>query len=109
MNSNVEKREWTKEEIVALLDAKDAAVLRGLVVIYSLQTAEEKFAKETVESNGVGFSGYDAQFLSSLAQQVMDKGLLSQKQLASARKRIRKYAGQLTLVANGKLHVQIVT
>jgi hypothetical protein len=102
-----EKKIWKKEEIKDLLQKSDKAVMRGLVVIYSLQTEDEKKAEETSEHNGVGFSGVDAKFLSSLAKQVMVKGRLSEKQMLHARKKMMKYAGQLTLVSNGKLVVNV--
>jgi hypothetical protein len=101
------KKIWKKEEIKDLLQKNDKAVMRGLVVIYSLQTEDEKKAEETSEHNGVGFSGVDAKFLSSLAKQVMTKGRLSEKQMLLARKKMLKYAGQLTLVSNGKLVVSV--
>ena len=66
-----EKKIWKKEEIKDLLQKNDKAVMRGLVVIYSLQTEDEKKTEETSEHNGVGFSGVDAKFLSSLAKQVI--------------------------------------
>ena len=101
-----EKKIWKKEEIKDLLQKSDRAVMRGLVVIYSLQTEDEKKAEETSEHNGVGFSGVDAKFLSSLAKQVMAKGGLSEKQMLHARKKMMKYAGQLTKVSNGQLVVK---
>jgi hypothetical protein len=100
-----EKKKWKKEEIRELLEKNDKAVMRGLVVIYSLQTDSERRIEETAEHNGVGFSGTDAKFLSSLAKQVLEKGRLSEKQMLYARKKMLKYAGQLTKVSNGQLQV----
>jgi len=102
-----EKKVWKKEEIKELLMKSDKAVMRGLVVIYSLQTAEERSAEVTIEHNGVGFSGVDAKFLSSLAEQIQKRGSLSEKQMFYARKKILKYAGQLTKISNGKLAVTV--
>ena len=92
-----EIKKWKKEEIVELLKSNDKAVLRGLVVVYSLQTQEEQYTDQTVENNGVGFSGTDAEFLSSLAKQFLERGWLSHKQMEKLRVRILKYAGQLTI------------
>ena len=102
-----EKKVWKKEEIRELLETNDRAVVRGIVVIYSLQTEDERKTAETMEHNGVGFSGLDAQFLSSLAKQILERGWLTEKQMVYARKKILKYAGQLTKVANGKLKVEV--
>lgn len=103
-----EKKKWSKDEIREMLMVSDKAVARGLVMIYSLQTDSERNESMTVEHNGVGFSGVDAEFLSSLAKQVLAKGGLSEKQLFYARKKMFKYAGQLTKIANGKISVTAI-
>ena len=102
-----EKKIWKKEEIKEMLQTNDNAVLRGIVVIYSLQTEDEKKAGETIEHNGVGFSGFDAEFMSSLAKFILSRGYLTDKQLEYGRRKIMKYAGQLAKVANGKLKVTV--
>ena len=101
------KKIWKKEDIKTLLQTNDNAVLRGIVVIYSLQTEDEKKAGETIEHNGVGFSGVDAEFMSSLAKFILNRGYLTDKQLEYGRRKIMKYAGQLTKVANGRLKVTV--
>ena len=93
---------WTKEEIQALINRNDKAVIRGLLAIYDRQTADEKETESTNHHNGIGFNGCDAEFGSSLATQYREKGRLSQKQIASGRKIIYKYCGQLTRIANGE-------
>lgn len=102
-----ENKIWKKDEIKTMLETNDKAVLRGVVVIYSLQTKDEKKVGETREHNGVGFSGVDAEFMSSLAKFILSRGYLTENQMTYARKKIMKYAGQLTKVANGKLKVTI--
>ena len=103
----MEAKRWNKENISELLQKSDKAVLRGLVVIYSLQTESEQECQETVFTNGVGFSGVDANFLSSLAQQFIKRGTLSEKQMVLLRKKMLRYAGQLAKVANGKIQVAV--
>lgn len=102
-----EKKIWKKEEIKTMLQTNDNAVLRGIVVIYNLQTEYEKKVGETIEHNGVGFSGFDAEFMSSLAKFILSRGYLTDKQLEYGRRKIMKYAGQLAKVANGKLKVTV--
>ena len=92
-----EKKIWKKDEIKELLQTNDRAVLRGLVAVYSLQTKDEKALAETVEHNGVGFSGFDAEILTSFAKQVQEQGKLTDRQMEVARKRVLKYAGQLKI------------
>lgn len=106
---------FTKEDIYALLTANDLAVVRGLEALYLRQTADERSSETTKYSNGVGFSGPDANILSSFARQIakwraekVETGLnqypfpLSPKQLSLARYKVRKYAGQLADIANAK-------
>ena len=94
---------WTQDEIKGLLETNDTAVARAIVAVYNKQTASEQAVGETSESNGVGFNGVDANFLSSLAQFYQSKGFLSKGQLQYGRKKIMKYSKQLTLIANNQL------
>jgi hypothetical protein len=76
---------------------------RGLLAIYKYQTAAEKAVQETRELNGVGFSGCDAEILSSFAEQYSRRGWLSEKQLAILHRKMPKYAKQLLKVAEGTI------
>jgi hypothetical protein len=93
---------WT-EEIVALLDSRQDAVERGLLVIDAFQTADERSGKYTYYQNGVGWGGSDAEFGSSLAARVREGRSLTAKQLHYARKLVKKYRRQLVDVARGNL------
>ena len=77
------------------LATNPAWAIRGLVRIYTLQTAEEQAAQTTSQFNGVGFNGTDAFILSSFAQQVNAGRNLSQKQLAIVFKKLPKYWKQI--------------
>lgn len=69
---------------------------KALVRIYQEnQTADEQAAKVTSHDNGIGFSGCDAEFLSSLAEQYLRRGNLSDKQMVFVYKKMPKYAGQV--------------
>jgi hypothetical protein len=91
-----------KRRIQTLIDTNDSAVYRGILAIFSFQTATEQAFDGTVEDNGVGFSGVDAELLSSFAKQIQKKGSLSEKQMVYARKKIRKYWNQLRVIAEEK-------
>jgi hypothetical protein len=97
------RTDWTKEEIKEMLGRNDKAVLRGLMAIYNLQTADEQALQATAHHNGVGFSGCDAELLSSFAVNYTKYGRLTEKQMAILRNKIKKYAGQLTKIANGEI------
>lgn len=94
---------WTKDEIKHLLETNDRMVMKSIVKIYEKQTEDEKLAETTAHHNGVGFNGVDAELLSSYAKQILKGYTLSAKQMIWARKKIMKYSGQLTKIANGQL------
>lgn len=94
---------WIKEDIKNLLIDNDKALLRGIIAIYNFQTEEEKEIETTNYNNGIGYNGFDAEIMSSFAKQIILKGFLSKKQKEIARKKILKYSGQLTKIANKEL------
>jgi len=97
------RADWTKDDIKDLLKRDDRAVMRGLIVITSFQTAHERETHKTLELNDLGWNMIDADFMTSLAEQVKARQWLSAKQMNAARARLMKYAGQLVRVANGDL------
>ena len=92
---------YTPEYIKEMLNTNDKWLCRGIIAIYNKQTADEKEAETTKHSNGVGFSGCDAEILSSFAKQLLAGRSLSNKQREISRKKIVKYAKQLATIANG--------
>ena len=68
---------------------------RALIKIFEAQTASEQATAMTNHTNGVGFTGSDAPFLTSCAKHVMFRGHLSERQLPWVAKKIGKYARQL--------------
>ena len=107
---------YTKEDIVRMLTLSNTAVERAVMALYERQTADEQATQATREHNGVGFNGTDAPILTSFAEQLKGIGWytnnygvsvrrnaprrLSEKQLALARRKVLKYAGQLAAIAN---------
>ena len=66
--------------------------LRALNVIYENQTYEEQSTEQTKEHNNIGFSSFDASFLTSLQKA---DGALTLRQLACLRNKIKKYSEQI--------------
>lgn len=95
--------DWTKEQIQENVLKNDQWLVRGLLAIFDKQTSDEQYSEETKYHNGIGFNGVDAPFMSSLAVQYRNKGFLSEKQKVYARKKMKKYCGQLLKIANGKI------
>ena len=94
---------WSKNEIVELIDNNDKMVMRSVFQLWQRQTITEQAAQETSAKNGIGFNGVDAPFLSSCAEFYQRTGFLTQRQIASCRRKIRKYSGQLVKIANGEI------
>ena len=94
----------TKDYIRQMVTTNDQWATRAIIALYQCQTDDEQMAEVTKHTNGVGFSGVDAGFLSSLAKQAQARPL-SEKQLAAAKKLLGKYAGQLLKIAEAKAAV----
>ena len=107
MGSKMAVKMWKKEEIRTMLDENNRAALRGLAVIHSLQTESEKASRSAQIWNGVGWSGVDAEIMTNLYEWHERYGRFSQKQWALVHRKIRRYAGQLTKVANGEIVVTV--
>lgn len=71
------------------------AAVAALAIVWSGQTADEKAAEATYELNGIGFTGRDGEFGTSLGNQWHEKGFLSPKQLGFVQKMMPKYADQI--------------
>lgn len=83
------------------LGTNAAWALRGLMRIYEMQTPQEQEVELTVYHNGVGFSGVDADILTSFVKQYQRKGSLSEKQMNILFQRMPRYAGQLYKLTYG--------
>ena len=78
------------------LSSSPACALKALVRIFQEnQTASEQSLEATTEDNGIGFTGTDGQFLSSLAKQFLKRGSLSDKQMIHVMKKMPKYSRQV--------------
>ena len=96
MNPHIKK---TKKDTIAhyriMLKTNTGWAVRGLLRIFEFQTEEEQNREATTEHNGVGFTAFDAEILSSYAKQFQERHWLSDKQLVILHKRMPKYANQL--------------
>ena len=83
------------EQLRQHLASNDRWALRALMRIYKNQTADEQCREATIERNGIGFTGPDAEILTSFARQYQRRGSLSPKQIIILRRRIPAYARQI--------------
>jgi hypothetical protein len=99
------------------------ALVRGLMVVYRNQTLDEQSAKSTNHSNGIGFTGTDANILTDFAETVMGIGSwthretgktyarkgpkdLSTGQAVVLRKLMVKYAAQIAKTVNMEREIE---
>jgi hypothetical protein len=92
---DVKGKIWSKESIQELLDKNDEAVYRAMLQIYDRQTADEQKYKDTHLYNSVGFTGVDAEIMSSFTESYKKWNKLTPKQMVIARKKMKKYWKQL--------------
>jgi len=69
--------------------------ITSLLGLYDFQTDEEQVIQGTVEKNGVGFNSTDANFCTSIAEQIIEGRYPSHKQLAALQKILPKYQKQI--------------
>ena len=86
------KKQLTKIRVDDIKDRMktDKFLLQCMLKIFSFQTSWEKQDDTTQVWNDVGFSGVDVEFLSSVSNQYIKKGYLSDKQMVYVRKRMIK-------------------
>ena len=92
------KKQLTKVRVDNIKDrmkTDDKFLFQCMLKIFSFQTSWEKQDDTTQVWNDVGFSGVDGEFLSSVSNQYIKKGYLSDKQMVYVKKRMIKYAGQI--------------
>lgn len=94
------KRVWTEEEIKFLVQNNDKVLYGALKNLYNCQTADEQSSAETTHANGAGFNALDAEFLTSCAKFLLERGFLTDRQKVIVRKKLVKYNKQLTRLAN---------
>ena len=92
------QKEW-EIEIKVLLKTNDVALKRAIVLIYELQTDEEKNLGVAKEENNVGFSKIDAEFLSKVARKIKNNLPLDDAEIIISRNKMQKYWKQLMYIS----------
>jgi hypothetical protein len=99
MKSKVTKKE-IKEYVKQQLGTSDVWAKKALLKILENQTKDEILSESTHEHNGIGFTGSDAEILTSFAKQYQKNGTLSQKQINILLKKMPKYSVQIINVSD---------
>lgn len=74
-----------------------------ILIVYREQTESEKNTGFTIEHNGYGFSGADAEVMSRIAEKIINHQPLTQWENETAYKRMPKYAGQIWKITKNKV------
>jgi hypothetical protein len=92
-------KKCTKKEKIAFIRNKLSTRVdwgyRALMRIYALQTLDEQICMDTKHENGVGFTGIDAELLTSFAKDYEYYGHLTKGQLRCLFNKIGKYSRQI--------------
>lgn len=112
------ERVWTKgelksffvtvskdETLQARVDVREA-VTNALAFMFARQTQDEQAQHSTSHSNGIGFTGADAAFCSSVASRnAKYASICTPKQTKHVAKKLAKYSGQIILMQQTDINV----
>lgn len=106
------KTGFTKKEKVAfirqMITTNADWSKRALMRIFENQTNDEKQDFDTKHHNNIGFTGHDANILTSFAKNLLEYNHLTEKQMACLYKMIGKYAGQIYRMSDDEKLVKIM-
>lgn len=88
-------QETIRAYIKMMLGSNTDWAIRGMLKIYELQTIDEQATRTTHTLNSVGFSGCDAEIMSSLVTFYKRFNRLSDKQMKLAFKKMPRYHKQI--------------
>lgn len=96
------RRQW-EEYLKTLVKTNDRALFKAIVLIYDMQTQEEKASGESVEENKVGFSKVDAKEMGIIASKIKNGKPLTTGEIAKSRNKMQKYWKQLMIISKGQM------
>jgi hypothetical protein len=98
-----------KNFIKTKLATDKAWACRAVVKLYERQTLAEQSAQTTNEENGIGFTGTDAEFLSSIAEKLVKGWNMTEKQMAWIFKKVPKYWRQIWSMIPAEKQAELLT
>ena len=98
-----------RDYVKYMLANNEGWALRAIQKIFERQTFDEQQSEATHHLNQMGFTGVDAEFLSSVAKQFSKYNRLSPKQMYFVKKKMPKYWMQIIEIADKpKLDAQVL-
>lgn len=95
-----QKKVWTREELIELINTNNLAVERAILRIHAGQTAQEKQDENTYDHNDIGFSSAHAKVGTYMAKWLQQGKHLTGDWLPKGRKIALRHVRQLLKVAN---------
>lgn len=95
----------TREYFESKINADQRWLERAILAIYERQTNDEQATEDSKYHNLRGFNGPDAKRMSYYAKWILGGKHLSRHHVDIARKRMKKYTGQLVVIAEEKVQV----
>jgi len=96
------QKQW-ESYLKNLVKTNDRALTKAIVLIYDLQTDEEKSIGKSVEDNKIGFSKIDAYELSNVAKKIKRGQALTEAEVAKSRNKMQKYWKQLMVISKKQM------
>ena len=81
--------ENNRSSLKTLIQTDETYTIGALIRLYSYQTADEQSGHTTEHLNDVGFNAYDADIMTSMAEQYKERGFLTPRQLAYLQKSLK--------------------
>jgi len=96
------QKQW-ESYLKNLVKTNDRALIKAIVLIYDLQTAEEKNTGKSIEENKIGFNKIDAYELGAIAKKIKKGHKLTLDEAAKSRYKMQKYWKQLMVISKKQM------
>ena len=92
------QKQW-EDYLKNLVKTNDRALFKAIILIYDMQTNEEKSTGSSVEENKAGFSKVDAYEMGVIAKKIKRDDHLTKGEIAKSRNKMPKYWKQLMIIS----------
>lgn len=92
------QKQW-EDYLKNLVKTNNRSLFKAIILIYDMQTNEEKSAGSSVEENNVGFSKVDAYEMGIIAKKIKRGDPLTKGEIAKSRNKMPKYWKQLMIIS----------
>ena len=96
------QKQW-ESYLKNLIKTNDKALYKSIILIYEMQTDEERYIGESKEENNVGFSKVDAYEMGVIAKKIKQGNELTSGEIAKSRNKMQKYWKQLMIISKRQM------